>query len=164
LAQIGVYICHCGLNIAGVVDVKGVTAYAAELPNVRVARDDTYLCSDAGQKMIKEDIKKHKLDGVVVASCSPRMHEETFRKAISEAGLNPYLLEMINIREQDSWCHSEEPKKATEKAKVLIKMAVARATLLEPLKRGKIRARKSVLVIGGGIAGIQASLTAARVS
>jgi len=162
LAQIGVYICHCGLNIAGVVDVKGVTAYAAELPNVRVARDDTYLCSDAGQKMIKEDIKKHKLDGVVVASCSPRMHEETFRKAISEAGLNPYLLEMINIREQDSWCHSEEPKKATEKAKALIKMAVARATLLEPLERGKIRARKSVLVIGGGIAGIQASLDLAN--
>jgi heterodisulfide reductase subunit A len=158
LAQIGVYVCHCGFNIAGVIDAKGVAEYAAKLPNVKVARDNTYLCSDAGQKMIKDDIEKHKLDRIVVASCSPRMHEETFRKAIGEAGVNPYLLEMINIREQDSWCHSEEPKKATEKAKTLIGMAVARAVRLEPLERGKIKAKRSVLVIGGGIAGIQASL------
>ena len=158
MARIGVYVCHCGLNIAGVIDVKNVTEYASKLPNVKVARDSTYLCSDAGQKRIKEDIEKAKLDRVVVASCSPRMHEETFRKAISEAGLNPYLLEMINIREQDSWCHSEEPEKATRKAKALIEMAVARAVLLEPLERAKMKANKSVLVIGGGIAGIQASL------
>ncbi len=158
MARIGVYVCHCGLNIAGVIDVKSVAEYASKLPNVKVARDNTYLCSDAGQKRIKEDIEKNKLDRVVVASCSPRMHEETFRKAISEAGLNPYLLEMINIREQDSWCHSEEPEKATEKAKALIEMAVARAVLLEPLERAKMKANKSVLVIGGGIAGIQASL------
>jgi len=158
LAQIGVYVCHCGLNIARVVDVKSVAKYAAQLPNVKVVRDNTYLCSDTGQKMIKEDIEKNKLDRVVVASCSPRMHEETFRKAISEAGLNPYLLEMINIREQDSWCHSEEPEKATEKAKILIEMAVARAARLEALERVKIKAKRSVLVIGGGIAGIQASL------
>ncbi len=162
MAKIGVYVCHCGLNIAGVVDSKRVAAYAAKLPNVKVARDNTYLCSDAGQKAIKEDIEKNKLDRIVVASCSPRMHEETFRKAISEAGLNPYLLEMINIREQDSWVHNEEPGKATEKAKTLIEMAVARATRLEPLQRGKIKAKKSVLVLGGGIAGIQASLDLAN--
>ena len=120
MARIGVYVCHCGLNIAGVVDVRSVAEYAAKLPDVEVARDSTYLCSDSGQRMIKEDIKKHKLDRIVVASCSPRMHEETFRQAVNEAGLNPYLLHMINIREQDSWCHSEEPEKATEKAIVLI--------------------------------------------
>ena len=158
MVQIGVYVCHCGLNIAGVIDVKSVAEYAAKLPNVKVVRDSTYLCSDTGQKMIKEDIEKHKLDRVVIASCSPRMHEETFRKAISEAGLNPYLLEMINIREQDSWCHSEEPEKATEKAEALIEMAVARASRLEPLEIDKIKAENSVLVVGGGIAGIQASL------
>jgi len=157
-----VYVCHCGLNIAGVIDVKDVAEYASKLPNVKVARDNTYLCSDAGQKMIKEDIEKNKLDRVVVASCSPRMHEETFRKAISEAGLNPYLLEMINIREQDSWCHSEEPEKATKKAMALIKMAVARAVLLEPLERTKMKAKRNVLIIGGGIAGIQASLDLAN--
>ena len=156
------YVCHCGLNIAGVIDVKNVAEYASKLPNVKVARDNTYLCSDAGQKMIKEDIEKNKLDGVVVASCSPRMHEETFRKAISEAGLNPYLLEMINIREQDSWCHSEEPEKATKKAMALIKMAVARAVLLEPLEKTKMKAKTNVLIIGGGIAGIQASLDLAN--
>jgi len=158
LVRIGVYVCHCGLNIAGVVDVKSVAEYAATLSNVKVARDNKYLCADTGQKTIKEDIKKHKLDRVVVASCSPRMHEETFRRAVSEAGLNPYLMEMINIREQDSWCHSEEPENATEKAKELVEMAVARAARLEPLETGKIQAKKSVLVVGGGIAGIQASL------
>jgi len=162
LPQIGVYVCHCGLNIAGVISSKSVAEYAANLPNVKVARSNTYLCSDAGQKMIKEDIQKDKLDRIIVASCSPRMHEETFRKAINEAGLNPYLLEMINIREQDSWIHSKEPEKATEKAKTLIEMAVARAVRLEPLKKGKIKAIKSVLVIGGGIAGIQASLDLAN--
>lgn len=158
LARIGVYVCHCGLNIAGVVDVEGVAEYARRLPNVKVARDKTYLCSDAGQKMIREDIKQNKLDRIVVASCSPRMHEETFRKAIGEAGLNPYLLDMINIREQDSWCHSKEPEEATEKAKALIQMAVTRAARLEPLKRGVVKAHRRVLVVGGGIAGIQASL------
>lgn len=162
MPQIGVYVCHCGLNIAGVINSKSVTEYAVKLPNVKVARNNTYLCSDAGQKMIKEDIQKDKLDRIIVASCSPRMHEETFRKAISEAGLNPYLLEMINIREQDSWVHSKEPEKATEKAKTLIEMAVARAVRLEPLQKGKIKATKSVLVIGGGIAGIQASLDLAN--
>jgi len=162
LAKIGVYVCHCGLNIAGIVDVEDVVKAVTRLPNVKIARHSTYLCSDAGQKKIQEDIEKLGLDGIVVASCSPRMHEETFRNAISAAGLNPYLLEMINIREQDSWVHNEEPEKATEKAKILIAMAVARATRLEPLERSKIKARKSVLVIGGGIAGIQSALDLAN--
>ncbi len=162
LTKIGVYVCHCGLNIAGIVNVEDVVKAVTRLPNVKIARHSTYLCSDAGQKKIKEDIEKLGLDGIVVASCSPRMHEETFRKALSEAELNPYLLEMINIREQDSWVHNEEPEKATEKAKILIAMAVARATRLEPLERSKIKARKSVLVIGGGIAGIQSALDLAN--
>ncbi|MDH5634552.1 MAG: CoB--CoM heterodisulfide reductase iron-sulfur subunit A family protein, partial [Candidatus Bathyarchaeota archaeon] len=163
MVRIGVYVCHCGLNIAGVVDVKSVAKYAATLPNVEVARDNKYLCSDTGQKTIKDDIKKHRLDRVVIASCSPRMHEETFRRTVNEAKLNPYLMEMVNIREQDSWCHSEEPERATEKAKELVEIAVARAAHLEPLETGKIQAKKSVLVLGGGIAGIQAALDMADV-
>lgn len=162
MARIGVYICHCGLNIAGVVDVKKVTEYARTLPNVVVARDYVYMCSSPGQNLIREDIKNYQLDRVVVASCSPRMHEETFRKVVQEAGLNPYLIEMANLREQCSWCHSHEPEKATEKAKELVKMSVARAALLEPLEKQKIKAKKAVLVIGGGIAGIQAALDIAN--
>ena len=162
MARIGVYVCHCGLNIAGVIDVEGVAEFAGKLPGVEVARDSKYLCSDAGQKLIKGDIEKFKLERVVVASCSPRMHEATFREAVEEAGLNPYLLEMTNIREQDSWVHREKPEEATQKAKALIKMAVNRAAILEPLKRGKIKASRRVLVVGGGIAGIQASLDLAK--
>jgi heterodisulfide reductase subunit A len=108
--------------------------------------------------MIKEDIKQRKLDRIVIAACSPKMHEETFRKTLEQAGLNPYLLDIVNLREQCSWCHSENVKKATEKAKSLIRMGIARATYLEPLEKGKIKAKKSVLIIGGGIAGIQAAL------
>jgi heterodisulfide reductase subunit A len=162
LLKIGVYVCHCGLNIAGVVDAKSVAEYAAGLPDVKVARDSTYTCSDAAQKLIKDDILNEGLNRIVVASCSPRMHEETFRKAISEAGLNPYLLEMVNIREQDSWVHSENPAEATEKAKILIEMAVARSRLLSALQRKKIKASRDVLVIGGGIAGIQSALDLAE--
>jgi len=151
-------VCHCGLNIAGTVDVKAVVEGAKRLPSVIVAKDYVYTCSDPGQEMIKEDIKQHKLDRIVIVACSPKMHEETFRKTVQQAGLNPYLLEMVNLREQCSWCHSEEREKATEKAKTLVRMGVSRATFLEPLKKGKIKANKSVLVIGGGIAGIQAAL------
>ena len=163
LVRIGVYVCHCGLNIAGVVDVKSVAEYAATLPNVEVARENKYLCSDTGQHAIQDDIKKHRLDRVVIASCSPRMHEETFRRAVKEAHLNPYLMEMVNIREQDAWCHTEEPERATAKAKELVKIAVARAAHLEPLETGIIKAKKSVLVVGGGIAGIQAALDMADI-
>lgn len=138
--------------------MKRVVEDVKKSPGVVVAKDYVYTCSDHGQELIEEDIKKHKLDRIVVAACSPKMHEETFRKMVQRAGLNPYLLEMVNLREQCSWCHGEEREKATEKAKTLIRMGVAKATFLEPLKRGRIRANKSVLVIGGGIAGIQAAL------
>ena len=155
--RIGVYVCHCGLNIAGVVNVKEVAEYASSLLNVVTAKDYRYVCSELGQGLIKEDILSHNLNRVVVASCSPRMHEVTFRKVLEEAGLNPYVFEMVNIREQCSWVHIREPVKATEKAKALIRMAVIRSKLLEPLKIKEVEALQNVLVIGGGIAGIQAA-------
>jgi len=156
--RIGVYICHCGLNIAGSVDVKLVVEYASRLPNVVLAKDYTYVCSDPGQLMIQEDIKRENLNKVIVAACSPRMHEQTFQKTLSMAGLNPYLLEVANIREHCSWPHEKEPENATEKAKGLVRMAVARASLLEPLEPVVVPIEKAALVIGGGIAGITASL------
>jgi len=162
MTRIGVYVCHCGLNIAGTVDVGKVTEYAKCLPSVTVARHYTYMCSEPGQRMIQDDIKSHKLDRIVIATCSPRMHEETFRRAIAETGLNPYLVEIVNLREHVSWAHTHEPEKATEKAKDLVRMGVARAQLLEPLKKRMVKVEKSVLVVGGGIAGIQASLDLAN--
>jgi heterodisulfide reductase subunit A len=162
MTKIGVYICHCGMNIAGAVDVKKVAEYAQNLPNVAVARHYTYMCSEPGQRMIQDDIKAHKLDRIVIATCSPRMHEETFRRAVAEAALNPYLVEIVNLREHVSWVHTREPEKATEKAKDLVRMGVARACLLEPLEKRTVKVEKSVLVVGGGIAGIQASLDLAN--
>ncbi len=156
--RIGVYICHCGLNIAATVDPKSVSEYAKTLPNVVVSKDYKYTCSDPGQEMIKKDIKEQNLNRIIVAACSPRMHEPTYRKLLEESGLNPYLFEMVNIREQDSWVHMKDPEKATQKAKDLVKMAVARAALLEPLEEKEVPVLKSVLIIGGGIAGIQAAL------
>jgi heterodisulfide reductase subunit A len=158
MPKIGVYVCHCGLNIAGVVDVAQVVEYAKSLPNVVVAKNYTYMCSEPGQRMIKEDIKTYGLDRVVIGTCSPRMHEETFRRAVAEAGLNSYLLEIVNLREHVSWAHSDEPEKATEKSKDLIRMGVARARLLEPLEKKKVSVERSALVVGGGIAGIQSAL------
>jgi len=160
--RIGVYICHCGTNIAGVVDVEEVAKYAAALPNVVVARDYLYMCSAPAQAMIKEDIDEQKLNRVVVASCSPRMHEPTFRKVCEEADLNPYLFEMANIREHCSWVHSREPEKATEKAKDLVRMAVARTRLLEKLPRKEVGVTIRALVIGAGISGLRASLDLAQ--
>ena len=162
MPRVGVYVCHCGLNIAGVVDVEEVTEYAKTLPDVAIARHYTYTCSEPGQRMIQDDIKAENIDRVVIATCSPRMHEETFRRAVADAGLNPYLLEIVNLREHVSWAHSEEPEKATEKAKDLVRMGVARARLLEPLQRNKVPVEKSVLVVGGGIAGIQSALDVAN--
>ena len=162
MPRIGVYVCHCGLNIAGTVDVEKVTEYAKTLEHVTIARHYTYMCSESGQRMIREDIKSQKLDRVLIATCSPRMHEETFRKVIEEAGLNPYLLEIVNLREHVSWAHTHEPEKATEKAEDLVRMGVARVKLLEPLERHSIKVEKNVLVVGGGIAGIQASLDLAN--
>ena len=156
--RIGVYVCHCGLNIAGSVDCEDVAKFAATLPHIALSKDNLYTCSDQGQELIKNDIKEHNLNRVVVASCSPRLHEPTFRKACEEAGLNKYLFEMANIREQCSWVHLYEKEKATEKAKDLVRMAVAKAALLEPQEEIDVPVIRKALVIGGGVAGIQAAL------
>jgi heterodisulfide reductase subunit A len=157
-ARIGVYICHCGLNIAGTVDSTGVAKYAGTLPNVVIARDYKYMCSDPGQDLIKNDIKELGVNRVVVASCSPRMHEPTFRKACQDAGLNPYLYEHANIREHCSWPHANDKERATQKAKDLVRAAVRRVYYQEPLEIKQVPVNPNVLVVGGGIAGIQAAL------
>ncbi len=156
-AKIGVYVCHCGINISNTVDVTDVRDYAESLPGVAVARDYTYMCSDPGQGLIVQDIKEFGLDKVVVSACSPRMHELTFRTAIESAGLNPYCLEIANIREQCSWVHPDKAS-GTEKARSLVASAVAKATLLEPLEEREVGVTSAALVVGGGIAGIQAAL------
>lgn len=156
--RIGVYVCHCGSNIGGVVDCTDVAAYARELPGVVHATNQGYTCSEPGQAQIKKDIREYGLNRVVIASCSPRLHEPTFRKCVSDAGLNPYLMEMANIREQCSWVHALDPEGATAKAKDLVRSAVARAELLERRIELKVPVKKATLVIGGGVAGIQAAL------
>jgi len=160
--RVGVYVCSCGLNIAGVVDVEKVVEHTKTLPDVVVAKNYVYTCSEPGQVMIKEDIKEYKLNRVVVASCSPQMHEPTFRRVVEEEGLNPYLLEMANLREQCSWVHFNQPQKATEKAKILVSMAVAKARCLHALDKREVAVEAKALVIGGGITGIQASLDLAN--
>lgn len=155
--KIGVYVCHCGSNIAQVVDCKRVVDYAAALPNVTIARDYQYMCSDPGQEMIKKDIKEHGLTRVVVASCSPLMHEPTFRRAVEEGGLNQFLFQMANIREQCSWI-SENKEMATERAKAIVAAAVRRVAFQEPLLVKKVPVNPNVLVVGGGITGIEAAL------
>jgi len=159
--RIGVYICHCGLNIAGTVDVEEVAEYAANLDSVVVSRHYRYMCSDPGQALIKEDIKDLGLNRIVVASCSPRMHELTFRQVCQDAGLNPYLYEQANIRELCSWVHDDK-NIATEKAKDIVRAAVRRVYWNEPLEVKEAPFNPDVLVVGGGIAGIQASLDIAN--
>lgn len=159
--KIGFYICHCGTNIASKVDVEAVTEHAKKIPGVVVAKNYQYMCSDPGQDMIKKDIKELCLERIVIATCSPRMHELTFRKAVNQAGLNPYLLEIVNVREQCSWVH-EDKTKATEKAKELVTASIARAKLLQPLKGETMSVTPSALIIGGGIAGIEAALDIAE--
>jgi heterodisulfide reductase subunit A len=156
--RIGVYICHCGSNIAGVIDPKSVAEYVSTLPGVVLAKDNLYMCADPGQRLIQEDIKEHNLNRVIVAACSPRLHEPTFRACVAEAGMNPFLFEMANIREQDTWVHSHEPDKALEKAKELVASAIAKAYFLTPLDMLEVPVTKSAMVIGGGIAGINAAL------
>jgi heterodisulfide reductase subunit A len=158
--QIGVYICHCGTNIAATVDCNELVRFSSTLPGVKVARDYRYLCSDPGQDLIKKDIRELSIDRVVVAACSPRMHEMTFRNTISSEGLNPYFLNIANIREQCSWVHKEK-ERATEKAKHIVQAAVSRVSLHEALEARRVRIKPSALVIGAGIAGIQAALTMA---
>jgi heterodisulfide reductase subunit A len=155
--RVGVYICHCGTNIAGVVDVEAVTRFAAGFDNVIVARNYPYMCSNPGQELIVEDIRKSDLDRVVVASCSPLMHETTFRRACGEAGLNPYLFQMSNIREQCSWI-TDDRQAATKKAEALVAAAVERVLWHQPLEMRQVAVKPSVVVVGGGIAGIEAAL------
>lgn len=159
--KIGVYICHCGLNIAGTVDVKAVAEYAKGLDSVAVVRDYRYMCSDPGQALIKSDIEEYGLDRVVVAACSPRLHEQTFRNACQAAGLNPYLCEHISIREQCSWL-STDKERNTKKAKDIVRAAMRRVMLHEPLEVSFVPVTPIVLVVGGGIAGIQAALDIAN--
>ena len=156
--RIGVYVCRCGLNIAQTVDCHWVARQASALSGVVVSKEIPYACSEPGQMTIKEDIKEHHLDRLVVASCSPRLHEPTFRRMMLQAGLNPYLMEMTNLREQCSWVHMNAPKEATAKALDLVSMSVARVRLLTPLFEETLPLTKRSLVIGGGVAGIQAAL------
>ena len=157
--RIGVYICHCGSNIASAVDVKEVAEFAATLRDVVVARDYIFMCSDPGQEIIKSDIKEYGLNRVVVASCSPLLHERTFRRVCRDTGLNPYLFEMANIREHCSWVHEEG---ATEKAKELVRAAVMKVYYHQPLEPIEVSINPNTLIVGGGIAGIQAALDIAN--
>ena len=157
MQRIGVFVCHCGTNIAGTVDVKSVAEALKTEPGVVFSTDYQYMCSQAGQDIIKNAIKEHNLTGIVVCSCSPRMHEATFRKTAAAAGINPYMVEIANIREQCSWVHKEMPI-GTEKAIILAKAAVAKVNLNTPLTPGESPVTKRALVIGGGIAGIQTAL------
>ena len=156
--RVGVFVCQCGLNIAGTVDCAAVAEFAETLDDVAVVYNNKYTCSEPGQLELKNAILENGLNRVVVASCSPRMHEPTFRAVLEDAGLNPYLLEMANLREHCSWVHMGEPDAATEKAKDLVKMAVARARALQAQTEMVVPITQKALVIGGGVAGIQASL------
>ena len=156
--RIGVFVCDCGLNIAGAVDCAAVAEYAEGLPDVACAVRNKYTCADPGQNEIKDAIHKHRLNRVVVASCTPRQHEPTFRQCVREAGLNPYLMEMANLREHCSWVHPGDRDGATLKAKDLVASAVARARFLQPQEELTVPVTKAALVIGGGVAGIEAAL------
>jgi heterodisulfide reductase subunit A len=156
--RIGVFVCDCGLNIAGAVDCAAVSEFAETLPDVACVVRNKYTCADPGQNEIKDAIREHKLNRVVVASCTPRQHEPTFRQCVLEGGLNPYLMEMANLREHCSWVHPGDWDGATEKAKDLVGSAVARARFLQPQEEMTVPVTKSTLVIGGGVAGIEAAL------
>lgn len=156
--RVGVYVCSCGSNIGGVINPGAVAEFAAQLPDVVIARDNLYLCGDPGQNLIKRDIQQFKLNRVVIAACSVRMHEPTFRACVAEAGLNPFLMEMTNIREQDTWVHPHEPEAALLKAKEMVAAAVAKVRHAAPLRTITVPVTKKALVIGGGVAGISAAL------
>jgi len=162
MARMGVFVCWCGANIAETVDCNDVARYAGTLPGVVIARSYKYMCSDPGQRIVTDAIKEHNLTGVIVASCSPRMHEPTFRKTAATVGLNPYMLEMANIREHCSWVHTDR-KQATEKAKDLVRILVEKVKRNTPLREIEIPVTQRVMVVGAGIAGIQAALDVAAV-
>jgi heterodisulfide reductase subunit A len=156
-----VYVCHCGTNISGIVDVQALAAYAGSLPGVTVAREHKYMCSDPGQELIRQDIRDRELDRIVVAACSPHLHEKTFREAVSQGGLNPYFFHMVNLREHDAWVHADK-EAATAKAMDLVRAAVMRVRRHVPLERRQVPIHADALVVGGGIAGIDAALTLAN--
>jgi heterodisulfide reductase subunit A-like polyferredoxin len=156
--RIGVFVCHCGINIGGVVDVPAVKEYAKPLPHVAYVDENLYTCSQDTQGKIRDVIREHRLNRIVVASCSPRTHEALFQETIREAGLNKYLFEMANIRDQCSWVHRDQKMEATEKAKLLVRMAIAKAGLTEPLYEKALDINKRALVIGGGVSGMTAAL------
>jgi heterodisulfide reductase subunit A len=160
--KVGVFVCHCGINIGGVVNVPDVVEYAKTLPNVAYAEHNLYTCSQDTQKKIRETIEENNLNRVIVASCTPRTHQPLFQNTCAEAGLNPYLFEMANIRDHCSWVHMHESEKATQKAKDLVRMVVAKASLLKPLSRVPIEVNSSGLVIGGGLSGMTAALELAK--
>ena len=160
--RIGVFVCHCGINIGGVVNVQEVKEYAKTLEGVSFVEENLYTCSQDTQEKIKKAVQENQLNRVVVASCSPRTHEPMFQETIREMGLNKYLFEMTNIRDQCSWVHMHQPKEATEKAKELLRMAVAKSKLLQPLKEPLVEVIKKGLIIGGGLAGMRAALELAR--
>jgi len=159
--RIGVYVCHCGANIAATVDVEQVAEFARGLDGVVVAKEYKFVCSDPGQELIKNDIKEQNLDRIVIASCSPRLHELTFRRTMASAGLNPYLMEMANIREQVAWV-TEDRELATLKAKALVNAAVKKVSYYQPLETKEVPVNPNTLVVGAGIAGIQAALEIAN--
>ncbi|WP_455465245.1 FAD-dependent oxidoreductase, partial [Candidatus Hodarchaeum mangrovi] len=159
--RIGVFICHCGTNIAGKISIEDLKKFAESLPNVVAVRDTTYTCSEVGQNSIQETISNHNLTHVVVAACSPSMHEKTFRGTIEKSGLNPYMLAIANIREMNTWV-TEDAEKSLNKAKKLLAAAVMRVITQEPLKEEKLSVTPRVVVVGGGIAGIEASLQLAN--
>ncbi len=159
--RIGVYVCHCGANIASVVDVEQVAEFARGLEGVVVAKEYKFVCSDPGQDLIKNDIKEQNLDRIVIASCSPRLHELTFRHTMASAGLNPYMMEMTNIREQVAWV-TEDREFATLKAKALVNAAVKKVSYYQPLETKEVPVNPNTLVVGAGIAGIQAALEIAN--
>jgi len=159
--RIGVYVCHCGANIAATIDVAQVVEFAKGLNGVVIARDYKFVCSDPGQDLIKKDIKEQNLNRIVIASCSPRLHEMTFRRTLASAGLNPYLMEMANIREQIAWV-TENHELATLKAKALVNAAVKRVSYHQPLETKEVPLNPNALVVGAGIAGIQAALEIAN--
>lgn len=156
--RIGVYVCSCGSNIGGVIDPKAVAAYAADLPDVALTRDNLFLCGDPGQNRIKQDILEHRLNRIVIAACSVRMHEPTFRACVAEAGLNPFLMEMTNIREQNTWVHAHHPEEALLKAKEMVAAAAAKVRHVAPLTPIRVPVTRRAMVIGGGVAGISAAL------